>query len=408
VVSLVLLFIPLSRRIFSSTHYIFFPAFLAIFCLVAVNIYAQTPLKTFSDSSDSLKSVEGEHVSKFYVLPFATVSPETSVQIGASPIYLFRKEGVAPETQLSSLRLPLSYTLNNQFKAKFEADYYSDQNAHLVSFVAEWLNFPLLFWGLGNNTQDADEELYTTQLFNTELGYLKSLGSGFFLGLGYRYINSEITEVQAGGILEQPGLIPGNNGTIVSGFIFNFRFDNRDNYLNAASGFYADVKLASYEPWLGSNFDFTRLDLDLRKYFKPFNKHVLAFQALLVNIWGDPSFETMALLGGKMIMRGHYEGRFRDNSLYAAQAEYRIPLVRANWIDTRDKVPFRERWGLVVFLGAGDVASSYGDINFREIKPSYGFGIRYLAIPKERINLSLDFGFGTQFPGIYFNIREAF
>jgi len=78
------------------------------------------------------------------------------------------------------------------------------------------------------------------------------------------------------------------------------------------------------------------------------------------------------------------------------------------WIDDREKIPFWQRWGLVGFVGAGDVSPTYGEINFSQIKASYGFGIRYLALPKERINISLDFGFGTQLPGVYFNIREAF
>ena len=107
-------------------------------------------------------------------------------------------------------------------------------------------------------------------------------------------------------------------------------------------------------------------------------------------------------------MRGHYECRFRDNSLYAAQVEYRLPLGRSDWIDTREKVPFKERWGLVGFVGAGDVASSFCDIDFSKIKSSFGFGVRYLVMPKERINVRIDFGFGTQYPGFYFNIREAF
>ena len=159
---------------------------------------------------------------------------------------------------------------------------------------------------------------------------------------------------------------------------------------------------------MGSDFDYTRFDLDFRKYFTTFGKHVLALQLTLADTWGEPPFENLALLGGKTIMRGHYEGRFRDNTLYAMQAEYRLPLVRSQWIDNRDKVPFRERWGIVGFFGLGDVAHSFADIDLNKVKTSFGVGIRYLVLPKERINVRVDFGFGSQIPGIYFNIREAF
>ena len=369
---------------------------------------AQKPLENLAQGADSLKAIEGDYVRKFYVLPIISASPETSLVLGAVGIFLYRRSGMTPETQLSSVRMPISYTLNGQFRAKINSTYYSNSNNIIINATGQWFNFPLLFYGVGNNTQSTDEEIYTTQTLQVDLSFLKSIVRNFYVGLGYNYFQSDIVKFEPGRQLEQDGLIPGNTGSITSGFHINLRFDSRDNNLCPASGFYADVKIANYEPSFGSEFDFTRLDMDLRKYFLPFGKHVLATQLVLANIWGDPSFETMALLGGKTIMRGHYEGRFRDNSLYAAQVEYRITLVRSNWIDTREKIPFRERWGLVGFFGVGDVATSFGDIDLTKIKTSIGVGVRYLVLPKERINVRIDLGFGTQHPGLYFNIREAF
>jgi outer membrane protein assembly factor BamA len=371
-------------------------------------IKAQNPLQKLTKGADSLKAVEGEYVRKFYVLPIISVSPETSLRLGAAGVFLFRKRGMTPETQLSSIRVPISYTFNNQFKAKLSTIYYSNANEHIFSGTAEWFNFPLLFYGIGNDTQEADEEIYTTQTLNIEFTYLKLVMGKMYAGMGYSYFSSNIVQFEQGGFLAEPGLVPGNKGAVTSGFNLNVRYDSRDNNLCAASGYYVDVKLANFEPWMGSEFDYTRLDIDLRKYFRPFGKHVLAVQILLADTWGDPSFETMALLGGKMMMRGHYIGRFRDNSLYAAQMEYRLPLGRKEWIDDREKMPFRERWGIVGFFGVGDVASSFGEVDLSKIKTSVGFGIRYLVLPKERINVRIDFGFGSQVPGVYFNIREAF
>lgn len=373
---------------------------------------AQKPLENLAQGADSLKAIEGDYVRKFYALPIISASPETSLVLGAVGIFLYRRNGMTPETQLSSVRLPISYTLNGQFRAKINSTYYSNSNKIIINATGQWFNFPLLFYGVGNDTQGSDEEIYTTQTLRVDLSFLKSIMPNFYVGLGYNYFQSDIVKFEPDGQLEQdsliPSLIPGNTGSITSGFHLNLRYDSRDNNLCPASGFYADIKIANYEPSFGSEFDFTRLDVDLRKYFLPFGKHVLATQLVLTNVWGEPSFETMALLGGKTIMRGHYEGRFRDNSLYAAQVEYRIPLVRSNWIDTREKIPFRERWGLVGFFGIGDVASSFGDIDLSKIKTSIGVGVRYLVLPKERINVRIDLGFGTQHPGFYFNIREAF
>ena len=369
--------------------------------------FAQKPLQNLAEEVDSLQTEEGEFVRKWYVLPVISVSPETSFRFGVSPVFLFRKKGVTPETQLSSIRIPLSYTLNNQFKAKFSLSYYSGGNKNLVIIKAEWFKFPLLFFGIGNETQKSNEETYTTQTYGVDISYLRLIAKNFYIGLGFRYFNSDIVEVQDNGLLSTPGLIPGNTGSIISGFNINFRYDSRDNALNSSRGFYGDIKLANYEPWSGSEFDYTRLDIDLRKYFQPFHKHVLAVQIVFADIWGDPSFETMALLGSSMIMRGFYEGRYRDNTLYSAQVEYRLPLVRSEWNDGREKVPFKERWGLVGFVGMGDVAPSFSHFE-KTVKPSVGFGVRYLVLPKERINARIDLAFGSQVPGIYFGIREAF
>lgn len=381
---------------------------LCLSLLPFAEVCAQTPLQNLSDGPDSLKAIEGDTVKKYMILPLISASPETSLRLGVTGIFFIRRKGMTPETQLTTILIPISYTLNGQFRAKIAGNYFSNNNREVFSGTAQWFNYPLLFYGIGNDTQAADEEVYTTQTLEVDISFLKSVMRNLYVGLGYRYFDSNIVKFEADGILAEPGLISGNEGARISGFSLISRYDSRDNNLCAASGFYANLKLASYEPWMGSEYDYTRLDLDLRKYFLPFGKHVIGLQMVLANVWGNPSFETMALLGGKTIMRGHYEGRFRDNSLYAIQVEYRLPLVRPTWIDDREKIPFKERWGLVGFVGAGDVASSFGNIDLSRIKSSVGFGIRYLAFPKERINVRVDFGFGTQIPGIYFNIREAF
>jgi outer membrane protein assembly factor BamA len=387
---------------------ILFTGIVCLYLAFVSSVCAQKPTEILPETEDASKATEGDSVKKYMVLPLISASPETSLRLGVTGIFFIRRKGMTPETQLTSILIPISYTLNGQFRAKIAGTYYSNENKTIINGTAQWFNYPLLFYGIGNDTQSTDEEIYTTQTLEFDISYLKSVIKNLYVGLGYRYFDSNIVKFQPGGELEQPGVHPGNTGSVISGFNLKIRYDSRDNNLCAASGFYADIKLANYEPWLGSEFDFTRLDLDLRKYFLPFGKHVIAVQLVMANVWGNPSFETTALLGGKMIMRGHYEGRFRDNSLYAVQGEYRLPIGRSNWIDNREKIPIKERFGLVGFIGVGDVASSFGNIDLSKIKTSVGFGIRYLAFPKERINVRVDFGFGTQLPGLYFNIREAF
>ena len=372
-------------------------------------LIAQTPSAGAAASEqpeqDSIKSRNGS----FMVLPIITYSPETSLRLGAIGVYFFRGKNAPDGTQLSSIKMPVNYTLNKQVKVRLSYEIFLDDNRHIFKGEAEWIKYPLLFWGIGNDSPDSNEEIYTTRTMTFDFSYLGKVMPGFFLGTRFIRQSSKISEVEEDGLLIQEGLIPGNEGALTSGLGVIARFDRRDNNFNATTGPFIQADLISYQSWLGSEFEFTKLRLDLRHYLPVFqDRHVLAFNLVTEQNWGDPTFETMALLGGDQIMRGHYDGRFRDKAMLAAQMEYRLPLGRKSWIDEREKMPFWERWGLVGFAGLGNVAPGLSELSLDHFKSSLGFGLRYAAIPDERLNIRVDFGFGTQSPGFYLNIRESF
>ncbi len=350
-----------------------------------------------------------EEGNRKFILPLATFSPETSLRLGAVGIYIFRLPNAQPGTLLSSIKAPITYTLLNQIKARFSFEIFLDENKHIYEGYVQWQRFPLLFYGLGPNSPEDNEELYTSRNYGGKFSYLNKVGRKVFIGGQFEWINNKIVDREEAGLLSQDGLIPGSDGGTVAGIGLSFRYDNRDNNFNAARGPFIEGKFTTYNKTFTSDFDFTKFTLDVRHFLEVFDKHVLAFQFLSEYNWGDPSFETMALLGGDIIMRGHILGRFRDKAFWAAQTEYRLPVNRAHWFSKGlGKLRFFERWGLVGFAGLGTVGSGFSDIGNSEIKYSLGVGIRFLVLPEERVNVRLDFGFGTQQPGFYFNIREAF
>lgn len=99
-------------------------------------------------------------------------------------------------------------------------------------------------------------------------------------------------------------------------------------------------------------------------------------------------------MGGSYVMRGYFEGRFRDKSLLVFQAEYRMPLF---W-----------RLGAVGFVGVGNVAEKFSQLDLGNLKSAYGIGLRFLFDRKERIQLRMDIGWGKNSSGFYFSIFEAF
>lgn len=98
--------------------------------------------------------------------------------------------------------------------------------------------------------------------------------------------------------------------------------------------------------------------------------------------------------GSNRDLRGYPVGRYYDDALYALQLEYRAPL----W----------KRLGAVVFAGVGSVASSLDRLDSAKSLSSTGVGLRYLASPAQRLNVSIDFAVGRDESTLYVYIGEAF
>ena len=93
-------------------------------------------------------------------------------------------------------------------------------------------------------------------------------------------------------------------------------------------------------------------------------------------------------------MRGYFDGRYTDRHLIASQVEWRQKLSHL--------------WGVVAFVGVGNVAPSLGEFDFGTLRTSYGMGLRFLVDEEENLNLRLDLGVGNEKITYYFKIAESF
>jgi outer membrane translocation and assembly module TamA len=96
------------------------------------------------------------------------------------------------------------------------------------------------------------------------------------------------------------------------------------------------------------------------------------------------------------LLRGYFLGRYRDRKLAAVQFELRLPTS--------------EKWGAVLYTGAGDVAPTWDKMTFASSKPAGGAGVRYRISDAQKVNLRLDFAWGvkTPNPSVYLSLAEAF
>ncbi len=326
--------------------------------------------------------------------PFVFYTPETSVAFGAAGSYVFRLAGCESKTtRPSSLSPVFIYTLKKQMKLQLSTDLYFKDNDYHVKGEIKYEKFPFKFYGIGNNTPETNEEVYTPQNISFFVTVLKNLGSGFSAGLQYRLLNWKMLEVKADGLLSSRQ-IPGSEKGTLSGFSFIVNHDTRDNIYFPSRGDFSELNVRVHPKFMGSTFQYTSLTLDLRQYIPVFSSHVLAAQFLLQTQTGDVPFVELSRFGGEYLMRGYYNGRYRDKNLMAMQAEYRMPLFG--------------RFGVVGFAGLANVAEKINQFDFTAIKSSYGFGLRFQFDKKENIWLRLDVAFGQGSSGFYVTVFEAF
>ncbi|MEQ9426741.1 MAG: BamA/TamA family outer membrane protein [Cyclobacteriaceae bacterium] len=359
------------------------------------------------DSTEFTVPKKAATYKKFLPIPLFSVAPETSLRLGVIGVYFFRFKNAEEGTQLSSIRAPQSYTLKNQVKFRISNDIFFNSNNHIVSGFTEWLRFPLFFYGIGSQTQNEDKEIYTSRVFNINYSYFKKIKQGLYAGLRFDRRDSKIQEVAENGLLEAEA-VPGSNGGVSQGFGLTARWDSRDNFMCTKKGWLTDFQLTFYNDAFNSDFEFTKMALDNRLFFNINDKTVLGNQTYIEQNWGQPSFESMALMGGPFLMRGNFEGRFRDNAMWATQWEYRIPIGRTSWINEDKDLKFWHRFGAVGFVGVGNVMTDLIENPFDDMKITGGVGLRFLAFPEERINLRIDMGFGTERPAFYIFVRESF
>lgn len=326
-------------------------------------------------------------------LPVIYYSPETKLALGVGGMYYFRPTGAKMATRPSNIGVFLVYTLKKQFMVDITPDFYFKNEQYRFEGNISFSKFVDKFYGIGNNTSIDDEEDYTSRIIKLRVHLLRKIHPKLNLGLRYYFQHDEIIEVDEDRQLAKKEILGSEEGT-VSGLGLLMHWDTRDNIFSPSSGNYHQLSATLYRKSLGSDYNFTSYQLDLRKYVSLFSSHVVAFQGYANFISGEPPLQMLTLLGGDEKMRGYYLGRYRDKNMIAFQVEYRMPLSR--------------RIGLVGFVGYGDVAARISQFDLNNLKQSVGFGLRYMFSPEEKLNIRLDVAFAEGTTGIYITAAEAF
>jgi outer membrane protein assembly factor BamA len=345
--------------------------------LTAIDLYGQD-----ADSSSST----------FVPLPVVYYTPETRWGFGAAAFYSWRFKDESSDSRPSQFQLGGAYTLEDQILAYLPFQLWWNEEEYSVFGELGWYRYNYFFFGIGNDQPENFEELYGVDFPRVRLTAMKEVSESFYLGGRFILDDFTITELDPEGQLANRA-IAGNSGGLNTGLGLLFNYDSRDNYFDSHRGWYAEFTVDRHGGYIGSDFDYTRLRFDLRKFFEFSPKDHLATRFFSESISGEAPFISQALLGGTRLMRGFYEGRYRDDNSAVVQAEYRRKLF---W-----------RIGAVAFGAAGMVDSEYGQLSLGNLRYTYGAGLRFAIDPEDRINIRLDVGVGEE-PNFYLTIGEAF
>jgi outer membrane protein assembly factor BamA len=321
----------------------------------------------------------------FQVLPFpmVTYSTETGTVFGLvkyNMVNLVKGDTISSASSFSEL---ISFSTEGQFKVVVGANLYLYEDRIILRGGANYIKFPEYILGVGNEVSRDNIEKLTTKSFAFDNAFLFSpvKSRDLYFGIVQDYVNYLDIEADSNSFLFV-NKYPGYDGGVNSGFGFGIAYDTRDLKQNAMKGTYISSTYEIFGSYVGGDFEYGSFELDIRKFFNPWLKHVIALQAYTIGNFGAVPYFSLGKLGGSNNMRGYYLGAIRDKVMAFAQVEYRMPVWKI--------------FGVVAFAGAGRVAEKYNGMHFDGLWYSGGFGLRVMVDSKHKANIRFDFGYGEK------------
>jgi hypothetical protein len=372
--------------------------FILILCLSALSSTAQTKNpgwvgrqfnRFFNDTTSAAEK-------SFRVYPTLGYAPDTGVELGASSLWLFRAKNDTLN-RLSEVQAFSFFTFKAQYGLWIDNAIYGDKDKWFFLGRTRIQRFPLLYYGIGHHAPGENPAVVDANYILLRQRVLRKLRNNLFIGpeVDYQQLFSvQFNQPEEGEPHDPPA---GSGGTTNLGLGAALVYDTRHNVLNVRKGQFGELAFLHYNPSWRSDFRFNSINVDLRSFHPVRKNNVIAWQLLGNFVTGDVPFNQLALMGGDMMMRGYYQGRYRDKNLLSAQVEYRmLPFS------------FSKRWGATVFAGTAAIAPELKAFQIDKTQFAGGAGLRYLLFPKKDIFLRLDVGMTREGPGFYFYTGEAF
>ena len=340
-----------------------------------------TIIKSYSQDSIKVKKVK--------ILPVPTIgySPETGTYVGAVSLFTINLYQDST-TRSSNSKVEFNYTWKKQIILETEWNYFFKDESWFTQGLLHYSKYPDLYCGIGADTPGTAELNFESNRIKVDINLLKNIQNRWFAGMGLNYYNyGNIKYINT--IKDYPELQNASNW----GLHLILLKDSRNNILTPTSGVY--LKLMNSFKYSENFYD--QLTFDVRRYYQfgQKHKHILAGRFYQSSIFNKPPFYDYSLIGGDKLVRGYYNGRYRDKNLSSIQLEYRTNLF---W-----------KLGLATFGGVSALYPDLASMTKTTLKPNLGLGLRFLVDKKDNTWMRFDYAMGNNDQsGFYVSFGESF
>lgn len=363
--------------------------------IMAAPIYAQKSglvKRVWNSVFNDTTSIERP---KFIAYPTIAYAPETRWEFGVSSVYVYyANQDIS--NRLSEITAFTFVTLEKQYGLWMDHALYSDGSLWFFLGRIRLQQFPLLYFGQGIGISGEELAQIDAGSITIRERVLRKVRGSLYLGFETDF--HSLSNVKFNRLSNESFEVPnGLNSFSNLGLGIGLVYDDRHNVLNVRKGFFGETGFLRYDDSWGSDFEFTSYFFDARYYLPTSKTQVLASQVFFSEVDGVAPFSQLSLMGGESLMRGYYLGRYRGQTLLAAQTEYRfLPF------------PFSERWGAAAFVGFGTVSDGVQNLDLSKLKVAGGTGVRFLIFKSKDIFTRFDVAVSEDGLGYYFFIGEAF
>ncbi len=288
---------------------------------------------------------------------------------------------------MASLKAKLSTTLF--YGIGIEGLHIFPEDKLRLEYNLEFQSMPTYFWGIGYAAgRDTDNKTkYTDNRVSMRVDLLRRLTGPLFVGGLVQGVYADARHIQKPDFWSK---LPRH----VLGFALGgeVRYDSRDIPKNAYSGWEIILAGKWWPKFLGNNTGFGSLEFSSAHYNEVWKGGVLAGKFHTLCTIHNTPWPMMPTFGGSNIMRGYYEGQYRDK----CEFDFTLELRQHIW----------RRSGAVVWAGFGSIFPYLSALRLKHFLPNAGVGYRWEF--KKRVNVRLDLGVGKGCYGVEFGINEAF